>query len=760
MKRIYSTLMAFAAALLLVPMVKAQSTVPYILDSETGYAYNKYLKSPIPDENGQYTLRIETFATGTVKNPILSSDIVIVLDMSGSMRYDYATYSNYNPPSSLSEADGSKLIREVGNYNGGSNVRYCVNRALNTVFCPEQGTDYVANTCLYGMEGGEARYWKHTDNKFYRVNQTTETISGTTYYFLTVSIGGTKYYLPTSGSNLSTNRPSYRVLNSERNSEVVYTGRLYRYKTRLEEMQEAVSSFVDAIAANSRTLQSLGHDPNRIAIIQFAGLSSVKDTEVTTNPGGDDHTYIRRTLTNLTTNNAASIKSIINNLRCVGETPVDAGIRQARVHLQSSGNAMHNKFVVVFTDGEPRQNGGSSSWTFNACVKRAITDGNTIKTKTGIDGEIFTMALGPTTKSKDFLKYLSSMYLNVSVSGSGNSASYSGTRNSDTTSKFYQDDENADFSQIFADIAEYISLNSQSQVASVDLISDSFTLPQGVSTSSVKVYTAPCTGKSGDYFTFGTETLAPNRGNVTLYINYTSSTGTTHWNQETFDIDNQISIKTDATKDVVTVSKFDYAKLWCGYDNTHKTYRGYKLIFEFPIVVKDGTLGGLDVPTNEGTSGLYPVDEDGHIGTDPIIRYPIPEVTIPIRLIIQKKGLAKGESSSFTIERRKIDGSDTWQVFTSFILTGNGSTTQNPEVRLINLDPSYHYRVKETGWSWSYTKADGESYMPSTETFDPRLENPIVFTNTPKTTNVPKHAEAKSVNTMKETGSGQTTVLD
>ena len=765
--------MAFAAALLLVPVAQAQTNPPYYVDTQSGYAYNKYLKSTTPDANGQYTVRIETFATGSVQNLSSSSDIVLVLDMSGSMRYDY--YSGYpNAPETLA-SNSTAVFKEEGTYGTNKNVRYAQNRAFNAKFVPMQNeNNIIFNTCLnWDQEGGTARYYKHSNGTYYLVHQEGP-INGK--YFLYYKVGSTKYYLW--GTGTTTTRPAGRgKRNPDAASEtdwLIYTGNLYRYKTRLEVLQSAVNSFIDVIAQNSTVLTQKGKDPNRISIVQLSGLSRVRTSVVTSDPGGDDHTYVRRTLTNLTTGNATNIKDNVTAMRCKGETPVDAAMRQARLHLQNSGMADHNKFVVVFTDGEPRQLSGdnvtpASTWdNLKAHVTRAINDANLIKRTTGMDGTIFTMGLGPTSTSKKFLQYLSSMYVDpVSVAGTNASPTYSGTRNSDTKTKFYQDDANSNFQAIFDHIAEHIHNDAESSVASVDLVSASFKLPAGVSASSVKVFTAPCTGKNGNYYTFGSEVQAPNRGNVTLWVNSTTSGGTVQWTKKTLDIDNLVTVQTDAVNDKVTVTGFDYATLWCGTDEIaqHVTdhgsiYRGYKLIFEFPIVLQEGVVGGPDVPTNLSDSGLYPLDDQGKIDMDnPIIIYPIPEVTIPVRLIIQKKGLAKGESASFTVERKPISGSGSWTFFTNLVITGNGTDTPVPEMRLLNLDPNYHYRIKETGWSWSYTKADGESYMPSTETVNPKLGNPIIFTNTPKT-NVPKHAEAKSVNTMKATGSGQTTVYD
>ena len=60
MKKIYKSLLAFAAALVLVPTAYAQepNREIYEFDEEKGIGYNKYLLSTTPNSDGEYTLRI------------------------------------------------------------------------------------------------------------------------------------------------------------------------------------------------------------------------------------------------------------------------------------------------------------------------------------------------------------------------------------------------------------------------------------------------------------------------------------------------------------------------------------------------------------------------------------------------------------------------------------------------------------------------------------------------------------------------------
>ena len=89
MKTIYKSFIAFAAALLLVPVAHAQRDIPYV--DKDSFGYNKYVVNDNPNSKGEYTLRIETFLTGTVetKQVAVPSDIILVLDASGSMNECY-----------------------------------------------------------------------------------------------------------------------------------------------------------------------------------------------------------------------------------------------------------------------------------------------------------------------------------------------------------------------------------------------------------------------------------------------------------------------------------------------------------------------------------------------------------------------------------------------------------------------------------------------------------------------------------------------
>ena len=123
-----------------------------------------------------------------------------------------------------------------------------------------------------------------------------------------------------------------------------------------------------------------------------------------------------------------------------------------------------------------------------------------------------------------------------------------------------------------------------------------------------------------------------------------------------------------------------------------------------------------------------------------------------VRLVIQKLGLKTGESANFTIQRRERAEGSTWTDFTTFVLTGEANST--PEVRIINLDPAYYYKVKEENWSWAYTNVH-----PEYSTDDSSVKNPIVFENNPIPT-PPPHAEAKATNKMQTWSASSTSTVN
>ena len=81
--------------------------------------------------------------------------------------------------------------------------------------------------------------------------------------------------------------------------------------------------------------------------------------------------------------------------------------------------------------------------------------------------------------------------------------------------------------------------------------------------------------------------------------------------------------------DQVDVTGFNYSGNWCGSvtEKGSTTYRGNKLVIKFTVQPKDGFLGGNDVITNGEKSGIYVNDQ----ATNPLKPFEQPTVNVPIK---------------------------------------------------------------------------------------------------------------------------------
>lgn len=478
--------------------------------------------------------------------------------------------------------------------------------------------------------------------------------------------------------------------------------------------------------------------------------------------------------------------------------------------LDAAGHPIPNrsKVVVVFTDGSPTaEDPYTASWgtyysnTSDAVRARAIDYSNMMKkTEVGsVNAKIFTVGLNASGSNAAFLPHLSSNFpeTTLSVTVNGSSRSYTFGPSNPSSSLYYMDAGAQDLKEVFEVIASIAGGKSDvngTSMVNIDIVSKSFQIPKQAGESvedKIKVYTAQCLGLDPDktyvedgvtkhYLAFAEPVEAGSR--TPLAVLWTSQTnedtGEVTWTRETsVDVDGgiDVTVEDDPTgnNDIIKVTGFDYAKFWCGLDaiETHadnteqytaadygsfdagtgtyiKGYRGFKIIIDIPICLQENAVGGPKVNTNEPGSGLL----DPTTGTL-LIPYPAPQLEVPVNLWIQKEGLMKGESATFTIQRKLAQPTDEvpspqYEFFTTVNVIGdaNADGTSKPVmVKLLNLDPIYYYRIVEQGWTWSYSSpAQDESTAPTTET---EKSNPIVITNSPKT-DTPKHDEAVKRNNM------------
>lgn len=515
---------------------------------QNGLVMSKTIKK---GENGQFLLTLEAYATGsttttTTKKPL---DIVLVLDVSGSM--DPAVSNNDND-----------YIRDY-DYT----PVYDLNARSTYYYQDANGQYQQAYYC-----DGKYRVWSHHTPGWYSENHQNNlgNCQGET---------GTRLTPKTSASDADTSHTQF------------YT-RTEKSKTaKITALKTAVNAFIDNVAKES--------PDSSIAIVKFAGESTdaIGDdthTEYHNNTSAEcNFTQIVKKLTTVDAAGATELKEAVNKLAAKGPTSADRGMEHAKNIIQSDPNKDRQKVVVMFTDGAPTHwNGGD----FDTVANGAIAASKSIKEA---GATVYTIGCFGTTPSSDtdtYMNYVSSNYPNATSMTSGGAKA-------DPANYYKTVSSAADLNNIFQDISHTIggttvTLGSTSVLR--DVISDSFTLPEGYKDGDIKAYSVSCTGKNGDTYTWDS----------------------TH--------DTEYTATVAADKKTINVTGFDYAANWVDQFGVNDSQsHGKKLVVQIPIVPETTAYGDCD--TNGPASGIYATGVDGE---EPVKTFPSPKVYIPYFTVV------------------------------------------------------------------------------------------------------------------------------
>lgn len=382
------------------------------------------------------------------------------------------------------------------------------------------------------------------------------------------------YWYYGSGSNKTTVTPKTSASDSDSTHVQFYK---YGQQTKLDALKSAVNNFIDSVAENAKENDGVEH---RIAIVTYASSA-----------------FTLKSLTSV--NNTADVTSLentVNSLYANGATRSDLGMSNARAVLNSA-DENSTKVVVMFTDGKPTMQSAFNTTVANSTISTAGTmkkNDTTVYTigmmEDANDG--FPLPSGQTDVNR-YMHLVSSNYPDAtSMDSPGDRAN--GV--SDGKSFYLAADSAEKLNDIFQQISHSVnnpSIKLGTDTVVKDTVTQYFNMPNA---SDVNVYTANCTGKNGDTYTFGERE------------EYTEA---------------EVEIKDNA----ITVTNFDYATNYVNSGTDGSTYNGKKLIVEFTITPKDGFLGGNDVPTNGSDSGIY---ENGTTDTA-IKNYTIPKVNVPVK---------------------------------------------------------------------------------------------------------------------------------
>ena len=716
---------AIAAALL---ATAVNAGAQYNIDN--GVGTSKSVSGPNTD--GYYTIRLETFATGTttVTETAKPVDVVLVLDVSGSMDYSKGTPTRVY-----------------------SNVSY----------------DDVLS--------GENTYFVLDGGNYQRVYARTYREYGTTYYELYRYLANPQ-----------------RITRSTRRSQCT-SNQLYVGQSRMQALQDAVGAFIDEIEGKDHKVEDgvesrVGH---RISIIKFASDNSntVGNDTYYDNPYTLNYSQIVMNLTKVE-GNVDAMKAAVNGFQAMGGTQAGYGMAHANTVL-ASADPDHSKVVVFFTDGNPDDNfaaignsTGNNGQGTNAY--RAKNAQGAVVYSIGM----FTSSPATTSDTYAYLNNVSSNYPKATVNngsmtaGDGSDQGYY----QDASGDISLTDIFTSISQGIGGAEATVGTSTQVR----DVVTNSFVLPNDVSAADVKVFTSTATGAAqgeDDTNPAGWTTPVALTSVTTNIVNVDANGEPT---SDPDKVKNKALIVQgfDYSKDDSAEGEGDGNWVGPRYKNGNWTWAGKKVIIEFKVKA-DGEATGGESQTNTGNSGVWVKGEDGNYTC--VNHYAEPHTTLTVNIKIRKTGLRIGESATFELMRIRPkgynpNGSTTaervanleynligkpkpgthestnpaltpddpdpskyyesigWESFKKVILT-NLSDTNGAEVikDVLALDPYWVYMVVEDDWGWSYemsgdTNQVGEDGTYTTSTVE---VNPFRFHNTEKE-GVVKHAEAVMIN--------------
>ena len=514
------------------------------------------------DEDGNYSLTLEAYVTNEVTKGSKTTplDIVLVLDVSGSMAQNTTSYT------------------------------YEATQETNWSYSDIDS--WWADEYYYKV--GESYYEVHAvwERKGSFPNRYTE-------YSL--------YYSDDNGIRHSLGEPARDEDSTILSNTVLYTRRNDGSTSKLSAMKTAVNSFIDQVAENAAGDTSTTEDNviHRISIVKF-GSDNRDSVGNGHNRSGYNYSQVVKDLTEVSGSNVQVLKNTVNSLEASGATQVNYGLNHAQRVLTGEGQLTGaredaKKVAVVFTDGNPTS---GSSWEGGVAAD-AVNLACDLK-----DGGVTVYTIGmfedadPSDTDGRFNKYMngvSSNYPNAEVTN------WRGDRTQDwddcklggrvTEGNYYfAADDAEELENAFSTIADNVSTSKVAAGANTvlsDTLSEFFTFPEGLTGSSggVTVQYAEVKGQDADgsYTWYEPERLT----GVTPVVNADSKT--------------------------ITVKGFDYTAnavtKTTNQDGT-VTWSGGKLVLTFPIQPDvNGSWSAAETyvtnDTDEHKAGLsgYMVDE-------------------------------------------------------------------------------------------------------------------------------------------------------
>lgn len=588
-------------------------------------------KTAEKNADGTYTIRMEAYATGsattTETKTEVPTDIILVLDRSGSMgenkmgktEYNKYTGSNRRNENLYSNSNKDNLFYKL---TDGSYVKVDVTRKEQTVYDPYSRNTTNGDYYYDSTWRGVTLYAQISETDYQKVTVSRKLANWRHFYTYTLENGTTTIASNSKGSDIipeftgvaspvlytksTRNVYTYTYTDADGKPQTIGTSTgdrteftdedLYAQwvnsnggETRMEALKNAASNFVDSVEkkATGTGGETVAH---RIAVVSFA-------SEATNDTNGF------KDMTN--SSDVSSVKDTINNLTAGGGTLVDKGIETANKIFKKnplSGTPKRNRVMIVFTDGAPGSYGdwkSASVETANRAISAAKTTKDTYKATVFTIGifagaentlplpqyisykydwgqEVSPSDADQTKNSNRFMHLVSTNYpeaTNITTPNTQNSKTGYYLTASDSAAL------NNVFQQISNQIQNVTTTDLDASAAVTDTVGDSFSFDGKAESYAVKV--AAFEKLENEQYTF-------------------SSTETTDSN-----------VKANITGKTISVTGFNFQDEWCGYEtkDSTQTPHGRKLIIELKVTADAAGCEDPNIPTNDGNAKI--VDKDG-----------------------------------------------------------------------------------------------------------------------------------------------------
>lgn len=632
----------------------------------------KISKTATANSDGSYTITLEAFATGskttTVQEKDIPTDIILVLDQSGSMADDigqvqYTAYTGNNTQNKNNYGrrhnggsanlwhklkDGSfvsvsvtlqqtitynKITKGRNDNSGSRHTNYWENRnnlytyvngeIKKVVYTRERDSGLQNWNCKYALEDGTILNQNNKGSRYSPTFQNTD--DG--YLYLAVANENQNVYTYTYTDTNGTTQ----TIGTSTGANTRFTPAFYQRSTttsgggsRLNALKSAANAFASAVATKAAgedgdittTADNIDH---RIAVVGYADT----DWDYGYNTGVFIGSTLNRYENNAagvystalqdmsTTNGKSNVAASLNALQASGATRTDYGLIMAKGILDANPvptGETRNRVVIVFTDGSPTDYNGFQKNVANSAIStaNAIKAGGTTVYSIGI----FSGADASTAGKEPDKDY----------EGSGWSANYTEAEMSAACNWFMQKVSSNNGTprtpSYYLSAGDSASLNNIFQQISDQIETGGSETTLGSETV-VKDIISP-------YFTLPTGTMAS--GIQIDTYDCTGKDGNTYTWSRTSGGNGGASATVNG--DQVSVTGFNFSENWCGTETDaqgNTTVRGKKLVISFEVSPKSGFLGGNDVITN-ANAGIY---ENGSAQT-PVMTFEQPKVNVPI----------------------------------------------------------------------------------------------------------------------------------